>query len=605
MSNRRWKGTRSRFSPLRVDTALHAIALTALTLGLSWGGPASAQQIAAAGEAMGDPVAPQRFDGDLRELPTAPQSWNVGNTGGPRRRPSGPGLYGQYAAPASPADPLLALQQSVDRIFRRAFSPPALNFPGIGPSGANVPDTVGDVGPNHYIQMTNSDTGALFLILDKTGNVLVDATQLNALWPSGPCAGANAGGDGIVLYDPLANRWMLSQFSVIDGTPPPPGQTLCVAVSKTTNPVTGGWHLYAFNTDPAFPDYPKYGVWPTAYFVGINEDPSVAATFAFDRTNMLTGAVARAPVKLTAPPLAGFGFQLLMPSDLDGATPPPQGSPGYFTRHVDDESHTPETSDPTRDFLEVWSFVVDFDDPGASTLTLTDNVSVSEFDSEFCGNNDMCIPQPGTDVKLDPLNVFVMWRSQYRNFGTHQTLLNSWATDVDAATDGTDRAGVRWTELRKTGAGPWTLFQQGTYAPGTTASRWCSSAAMDGRGNIALGYSLSSTTVRPSMAYTGRLAGDPLGTMTQAERIVITGPGVGTDNRWGDYASMNVDPVDDCTFWYTNEFFDAEGGPSTQIASFRFPTCVPEPSAALAQLTVFGCLALRARALRRIRRADS
>ena len=165
-----------------------------------------------------------------------------------------------------------------------------------------------------------------------------------------------------------------------------------------------------------------------------------------------------------------------------------------------------------------------------------------------------------------------MWRSQYRNFGTHATLVGNFVTDVD----GNDRGGVRWYELRRSG-GAWSLYQEGTYAPDTT-HRWMGSIAMDGGGNIALGYSASSTGVFPSIRYTGRLAGDTLGTMPQVETTIVAGSGSNNSNRWGDYSAMNVDPADDCTFWYTNEYATANGTWNTRVASFRFDSCAGGPT---------------------------
>ena len=176
-----------------------------------------------------------------------------------------------------------------------------------------------------------------------------------------------------------------------------------------------------------------------------------------------------------------------------------------------------------------------------------------------------------------------MWRSQYRNFGTHETLVGNLVTDVDGA----DRGGIRWYELRRTGGGAWALHQEGTYSPDTT-HRWMGSIAMDGSGNIALGYSASSSSVFPSIRYTGRLAGDALGTMPQVETTIVAGAGSQTDHtRWGDYSSMNVDPADDCTFWYTNEYTPASGLWNTQVASFRFAGCgSPLPSLSINDVQV-------------------
>jgi PKD repeat protein len=344
------------------------------------------------------------------------------------------------------------------------------------------------------------------------------------------------------------------------------GNHLCVYVSQDANPVSSGWYLYDFQTTN-FPDYPKYAVWPDAYYVSTNEnDP---AAYALDREKMLLGLPATSQ-RFTAPDLAGFPFQALIPSDLDGATLPPAGSPNYFMRHRDDEVHNLGSNDPSQDFLEIWEFHVDFAVPANSSFAKLADVAVSEFDSDLCGlSSFFCFPQPGTTTTLDPLREVVMWRLQYRNFESHETLVGNLVTDVD----GTDHGGIRWFELRRTVGGPWALFQEGTVAP-DQHHRWMGSIAMDGSGNIALGYSVSSSTVYPGIRYTGRLASDPAGTMPQGEHTIIDGAGYQSPStRWGDYSAMSVDPADDCTFWYTNEYLPANGLWQTRIATFRFSEC--------------------------------
>ncbi|MEI2692079.1 MAG: carboxypeptidase-like regulatory domain-containing protein [Anaerolineae bacterium] len=172
-----------------------------------------------------------------------------------------------------------------------------------------------------------------------------------------------------------------------------------------------------------------------------------------------------------------------------------------------------------------------------------------------------------------------MWRLSYRNFGSRQTLVGNFSTDV-----GSDRAGVRWFELRKTGAN-WTLFQEGTYAPGSV-SRWMGGIAMDKSGNIALGYNVGSSSTYPSLRYVGRLASDSAGTMPRGEYTIVNGSAANASNRYGDYSSMNVDPVDDCTFWFTGQWNDASQW-KTRIAKMKFDSCgqvQPPPGAAKAYL---------------------
>jgi len=364
------------------------------------------------------------------------------------------------------------------------FSTPVLNFEGLAFTGAFPPDTVGDVGPHHYIQMVNDGfgVGSVFAIYDKTGNLLAGPISLESLWTAGgPCASGS--GDPIVLYDRPANRWLLSEFAFTVSEFAFTENHLCIYISRTPDPVSGGWFLYDFPT-PEFPDYPKYAVWRDAYYVSTSE--SNPAVYALDRTRMLNGQPATFQ-RFTVPPLDAFSFQALTPSDLDGSRRPPAGSPNYFMRHRDDEAHTPGANDPTRDFLEMWEFRVDFANPANSTLTGPIDIPVAEFDSELCGFSSLfCFPQPDTTTQLDPLREVIMWRLQYRNFGSHETLVGNFVTDVDD----TNHGGIRWFELRKTAGTPWTLFQEGTHAP-DPAHRWMGSIAMDKDGNMALGYSVS------------------------------------------------------------------------------------------------------------------
>lgn len=521
-----------------------------------------------------EPVTPGRLSGDLRDLPRA-RAWQPGDpiveyprvTRPPKRSGEQEKRLPQLTLPER--DSLLELQDSTSpKATDRTFTSPELNIPGLPFQGGFPPDTVGEVGTNHYIQMVNA---SIFSIYNMNGTQLLGPTLLESLWSAGGGTGAclNGGGDPIVLYDELADRWLMSEFADSVG-----GNHLCIYISMTSDPVSGGWFLYDFAV-PQFPDYPKYGVWPDAYYVSSNE--SSPAVYALDRTQMLQGLVASAQ-RFTAPSLAGFGFQALTPSDLDGSTPPPAGSPNYFMRHRDDEVHNPGANNPSNDFLEIFEFHVDFATPANSSFTGPTQIPIAEFDSDLCGLVSFeCFPQPSTGTTLDPLREVIMHRLQYRKFGTHESLVGNFVTDVD----GTDHGGIRWFELRKTGSGPWTLRQEGTYAPDGD-HRWMGSIAMDQDGNIALGYSVSSPTTFPSIRYAGRHASDPLGTLPQGEMSVVEGTFSQTGiTRWGDYSSLNVDPVDGCTFWFTTEYvatndpngFGGTGLWGTQIATFQFDSC--------------------------------
>jgi hypothetical protein len=500
-------------------------------------------------EPIGDPVVPWVVDVDLRDLEAAP-AWRPGDAikEVPRRR------YPRADAPAPEAwtgpDPLLARQSG--EIHRGIGVTEVHNFAGQGFTGVNPPDTVGDVGPGLFIQSINGGGGALVRIHDTgTGAVVVAPFAMDSLG-SGACA--SGFGDPVVLYDELADRWLLSEFA---GS----GNHLCVYVSQTSDPIAGGWFAYDFAT-PSFPDYPKYGVWPDAYYVTTNE--SSPAIYALDRAQMLAGGVATMQ-RFTAPSLPGFPFEALTPADHDGVGVPAPGAPGIILRHRDTEVHGP-AGNPTFDLLEIFEFDVDWVTPANSTFTQLPSIQIAEIDSDLCGLSSFsCIPQPGTGTQLDPLREVVMFRLAYRRTGSTDVLVGNLVTDVD----GTDHAGKRWFELRDDGGG-WSLAQEGTYAPDDDG-RWMGAIAMDSAGNILLGYNVSSGATFPGLRYTGRLAADPSGTMG-AENLLVAGSASNGSNRYGDYASMSVDPTDGCTFWFTGEY-NTSSQWSTRIGALRFDAC--------------------------------
>ncbi|HEX2623189.1 MAG TPA: hypothetical protein VHL11_23675, partial [Phototrophicaceae bacterium] len=439
---------------------------------------------------------------------------------------------------------------------QRAFGTPILNFAGQGFTGVNPSDNIGDTGTLYYVQSINGNSGSRVTIYNKvTGAVAFGPFSMEALG-TGSCA-VGAGDPGVV-YDQFASRWLLAEFSDA-------ANALCVYVSQTDDP-TGAYFAYQFNT-PQFPDYPKFSVWTDGYYVTTNE--SSPAIYALDRAKMLAGQPATSQ-RFTVGSMAGFPFQALTPGDADGSTLPPAGAPALFMRHRDDEVHNAGSNNPAQDFVDLFQVHIDWVTPGNSSVTGPQAIAMAEFDSDLCGLSSFsCIPQPSGTNALDPLREVIMWRLQYRNFGTYQTMVGSFATDVD----GTDRAGVRWFEVRDTGSG-WGLFQAGTVTAADTTNRWMSTIAMDGNGNIALGYDVSSSSVFPGIRYTGRLASDSQGVMTQGENTVINGSASNASNRWGDYNSISVDPIDDCTFWFTSNYSPAAQW-ATRISSFKFDSCAP------------------------------
>ena len=439
----------------------------------------------------------------------------------------------------------------------------ALNFDGVGqgfsgPSGSFTvnsapPDTNGDVGPNHYVQTVNTS----FAVFNKNGTPVFGPVPINTLWSGfgGDCQNNNDG-DPVVIYDSIANRWVISQFSVSGANGGTRPFLQCVAVSQTPDPA-GAYFRYSFPYT-GFNDYPKMGVWPDAYYVTFNMFNAAGTSFlgskicAYDRARMLAGQAATQQCFNTSTSFGG-----LLPADLDGARLPPAGAPNYVL-----------ALGATANTLAFWKFHVDWTNPSSSTFTGPTTLSTVAY-SEACGGGT-CIPQSGTTQRLDSLADRLMFRLAYRNFADHEALVVNHSVTAGSST------GVRWYELRIANGSP-SIFQQGTYAP-DSSYRWMGSIALDQSGNMGLGFSVSSSTVKPQIHYTGRLAGDAAGQMTQGEGSIIAGGGSQTGSslsRWGDYSMMGVDPVDDCTFWFTTEYIPANGAFNwkTRIGSFKFPSC--------------------------------
>ncbi|MBI5876649.1 MAG: hypothetical protein HZB53_03285 [Chloroflexi bacterium] len=508
--------------------------------------------------------APAVFDGDVRNLPSVaatPDERPLLTTD--VARPTGTRLDGAPAPAESPAVP-------------NAMPSPSASFEGLAKNdscaggscgGGWPPDTNGDVGPNHYVQAVNTAVG----IFNKSGTRLAGFT-FNSLW-SGAFTGTNCDsqnrGDPVVVYDPQGDRWIVSDFAFASSTATPFYE--CIAVSRGADPVSGGWYLYALRADdashPWLNDYPKLGVWRDGLYMSANMFNS-SLSFAGVRVWALNLAQmeAGAAVTVLVADLSTSYFALL-PSNMRGM-PPPAGTPAYFV-----------SQSWLSTAFSVWKFAVNWATPGASTFTGPTNVSQTAY-TTF---SNRIIPQPDTASRLDSIGDRLMMQAQYRNIGGVESL---WvAHTVRSSSTSTTR--LQWAQINVTGGTiATTPVQQQIYSNGGDALyRWIPSLAVDGNGNMAIGFSTSYTSSYPSLAYAGRLAADPLGTLGQGEATLFAGSASQITAcgsfpacpRWGDYSAMTIDPTDNCTFWYTNEYF-ASGDTvnwRTRIGSFKFAACVP------------------------------
>jgi hypothetical protein len=484
----------------------------------------------------------------LRSLTSAPLQTTNAQQQAPMPLPTGPPITSSQPDPVAhqPSAPLSGVST-------------ILNFDGQSANdNRNVlgfafvpPDTNGAVGTTQFVQIVN----VTFAVYDKRdGSLELGPAAINTLWKGfgGPCEAGN-GGDPIVLHDQLAGRWLISQLQFNSTFS---SNQQCIAVS-TSSDATGSYNRYEFDFGANLPDYPKFGVWPDAYYYTANIFPSGhtfigAQACAFDRAAMLAGSPATMICFQNPPSVAS-----LLPSDLDGGTLPPSGSPNFFVEIAD-------SSD-----LDLFQFHVDFANPANSTFTGPSVIPVAPF-SEICNRaiNLACIPEPPPGEKVDGLGDRLMFRLAYRNFGDHESLV------VNHTVAGGPLAGVRWYEIRSPGASPF-VFQQGTVVD-PNINFWMGSIATDKTGNIALGFSASSMNLDPSVELVGRVPTDPLGTM-EGPDVAVTGTGVQqfSFHRWGDYSSMAVDPKDDCTFWYTQEYYKTSGSFNwaTRITAFKFSGC--------------------------------
>lgn len=475
------------------------------------------------------------------------KDWPHNENANPNAKPNGmdPALQTQYPAPSSNK----ALTQ---------------NWAAQGYTSVSPADPTVDVGPNHVVQMINGSSGSYIRVYTKTGTPIGSQVYFDNFM--GMPGGA---GDPIVLYDERADRWILTEFSTS-------GNNMHVAVSQTPDP-SGAYYTYVFNSPGGFPDYPKYSIWDNEYIITANVSSS--DIYALNRTALLAGTASSAQM-FTMSNFGTIGFQAATPVSLNGTTLPPSGAPAMVMRMRDDA-----WSGAATDALEVWNVDVDWVTPANSSMTQNIVLGIAPYESELCGYTSFsCIDQPGSSTNLDPLREVLMNRIHYRNFGSHESIVCCHVADVNGA----DRAGIRWYELRRTGgtSGSWSIYQQGTYSP-DSHNRWMPTIGLSESGNIGLAYNVSSSTVYPSIRYTGRKECDPLNQMTEPETTIIAGTSPNSSNRYGDYNAMGCDPSDGETFYLT-AMYNTSSSWSTRVAAFSIDVCAQAPEVSFDNSTFSG-----------------
>ena len=453
-------------------------------------------------------------------------------------------------ANALPQGPGNAWQKEMGQ--RNGSKMPLLNFAG-DVSGFSPPDANGDVNEDYYFQAINVS----FHIFNKAGTSVYGPTANYTIWTGLP--GDNEyGTDPVVLYDQEAGRWFYADFTANEAP-----YYIRIAVSLTSDP-TGSWYRWTYEWATK-PDFAKYGVWQDGYYMAANT-ASGQDIAVFERAPMIAGAPSHQFITFHNDWRPQSGFHCILPFDNDGSFAS-SGTPGQFITINDDA-----WQEGTADQLWLYTLTTNWSNPAASTFERTQILNVEAFDSNFGPDWDN-IYQPGTVQRLDAVPQILNHRAQFRVFSGYQSLICCHTVDVD----NTDHAGLRWYELRNYGSG-WAIYQQSTYAP-DGHSRWMGSIAQNQYGDMAMGYSISSTSLYPSLRYTGRKAGDAINTMTYTEQTIVDGEssqtgggsGSGTDNnRWGDYANMAVDLADDMSFWFTSEYVGASNANKTRVAKISF-----------------------------------
>lgn len=468
-------------------------------------------------------IASQLTAGTFKEAEDEAREYN------PKRRDANLAVPGKGLPKGG--DPLWKQQANISKLKGKD---PILTF--LAASGNATPtDPTGAVGPNHFVNAWNSS----FRIWDKLGNPLTPAASLATIFPG------ETAGDPIVMYDHIADRFIITEFTFLNG--------FLVAISQGPDPVNSGWYTYFFQTN-SFPDYPKFSLWSDGYYITANKNSGSAGfsevVFAIERDEMLVGNPAAQMVGFPLPTIVTSGFYSPLGFNVTGPVMPPPGNAPIVYMQDD------VWSGVNTDHLKIWTINVDWLNPDNSTISNPQILNTIPFDGLFDGGSFSNLPQPsGPDI--DCLQATIMYMAQYRRFTNNNSVVFNFVVDLTGADN---KAGIRWYELRQDNDGdPWTIYQEGTYSQPDGHSAFSGTMCMDANGNIALSYTLVSSTHFPSLRYTGRYSTDPLNVMTIEEESFAEGTVSDPSNRYGDYSQMTIDPVDDLTFWAVGEYFT--GGP--------------------------------------------
>lgn len=423
------------------------------------------------------------------------------------------------------------------------------SFEGINYTGVKPADPCLAVGPEHILQVSNSQQGSVMAVYDKEGNVLTPPFLISQ------GTGIIGGGDPIVYFDHFDRRWVYMEMNLLR-------DQMILGISFNENPY-GNFHVFTFDSVDQV-DYPKISSWGDSYIITSHEEP--LGLYAINKNMANVGNPWTPIASFSLNGMENLDFYSASPVHVNGIVPPPATSPPMIMRLVDDAWDNSLESDR----LEIWTFDMDWESLTNSVLAGPYVINVAPFDTDLCGYNSYaCVPQPNTNFKLDPVKEILMHQVSYRNFKTHESIVLTHTVDVN----GTDKAGIRWYELRNSEQG-WNLHQQGTYAPDQD-HRFMGTININSTGDILLAYNVSGDNTYPSIRYTGRSYRDPLGNMTIPETSLMEGRASSPSNRWGDYNVMTVDPNDQESFWF-NAMYTPKSEWSTRVGQVTFLNATTE-----------------------------